>query len=595
MKKVWRNNLYLVKLCFKIAPGYTSMFMFEKIRTPLMIFFGFTIGFNYVLECAEFGRPFWNAALVLIILIAAGVLGFIYCAFLWQSVEQKGRAKIQAGLKEKLYAKAKEIDLECYDNPDFYNDYVLAISESDRQIDRAFVLIDKVSSGVTSIASASGFLALNDPISFVFIAASFISMLLVGKLITKINFKIRNEKNPHERKLNYLTRVFYLNDYAKEIRLNTEVSEELLADYNQTCDEILAIEKQTVHKRFRLDFLKNYVCNDFLFDVLYIGCLVYQAAVLRTISYSSVVILFGTANRAKRNMNLIAEAYPNAQEISLYMDKIFRFLETEIKIVSPLTNIAPMPENPAVIELRDVSFKYGAAGDYVLKNINMKINPYSKIAIVGYNGAGKTTLIKLIMRLYDPNEGEILLDGVNIKQYDVLEYRKKIGAVFQDFKIFAATVKENVLLDNANKGSDEAVLAALEKSGFSEKLASLPGGINTNLTAEFEDDGVNLSGGEGQKIAISRVFYTDASLIVLDEPSSSLDPIAEYHLNHSMLAATENKSVLFISHRLSTTRDADKIFMLENGEIIEEGSHAQLLENKSKYSEMWRVQSLNYC
>ncbi len=199
----------------------------------------------------------------------------------------------------------------------------------------------------------------------------------------------------------------------------------------------------------------------------------------------------------------------------------------------------------------------------------MKINPCGKIAIVGYNGAGKTTLIKLIMRLYDPDEGEILFNGVNIKEYNVEEYRQKIGTIFQDFRIFAATVRENVLLDFTDGSDEEKIGNALKKSGFEKRLLTLSDGLDTNLTAEFEENGVTLSGGEGQKLAIARVFYKDARLIILDEPSSALDPIAEYHLNNSMLTAAENKSVVFISHRLSTTRIADHIYMLENGRITE--------------------------
>ncbi len=224
----------------------------------------------------------------------------------------------------------------------------------------------------------------------------------------------------------------------------------------------------------------------------------------------------------------------------------------------------------------------------------MKINPCGKIAIVGYNGAGKTTLIKLIMRLYDPDEGEILFNGVNIKEYNVEEYRQKIGTIFQDFRIFAATVRENVLLDFTDGSDEEKIGNALKKSGFEKRLLTLSDGLDTNLTAEFEENGVNLSGGEGQKLAIARVFYKDARLIILDEPSSALDPIAEYHLNNSMLTAAENKSVVFISHRLSTTRIADHIYMLENGRITEEGSHEELLRYGGKYAEMWKVQSGQY-
>ena len=191
-------------------------------------------------------------------------------------------------------------------------------------------------------------------------------------------------------------------------------------------------------------------------------------------------------------------------------------------------------------------------------------------------------------------EGEILLDGVNIKEYNVSEYRKKIGTVFQDFKIFAATIKENVLLDFEQKAEDDKVIEALKESGFATRLQSLNHGLFTNLTTEFEEDGINLSGGEGQKLAIARVFYSDTNLIILDEPSSALDPIAEYELNHSMLSAAKHKSVVFISHRLSTTRIADRIYMMEQGRIIEEGSHEYLLKLGGNYAKMWEVQAGHY-
>lgn len=353
------------------------------------------------------------------------------------------------------------------------------------------------------------------------------------------------------------------------------------------------IDRKNAGKRFTLQLMKDYICNSFLIDVVYMIYLVYSAAVLHRISYSNVAVMRGTANRTKNRMRMFSDVYPKMREISLYVDKMKSFLDIEPKIVS--TENRPLLSKPAEIELRNVSFGYTEKDGYILRGINMKIDLNSKIAVVGYNGAGKTTLIKLIMRLYDPDEGEILLDGVNIKKYNVEEYRKKIGTVFQDFKIFAATVKENVLLDFAENGEDSEVISAIEKSGFRDRLETLSEGLETNLTTEFEENGVNLSGGEGQKLAVARVFYKNANLIILDEPSSALDPIAEYHLNRSMLTAAENKSVVFISHRLSATRIADRIYMLEKGRIVEEGSHRELLELNGKYAEMWKVQAGQYC
>ena len=591
-RKIVDNNWYLFKLCYKASPKYTVLSIVETIRNELVVFLEFTFALNYVLECAEFGRPFQDAAIFLICLLAFVMLGLLFNSYLYQKLQMKEQPKFKQTIKEMLFQKATEIDLECYDNPQFYNEYVLAVSEAENQVDRMFNMLAALFTGLTSIILSGAFFVENDPVSFLFIAVSFIASLVSGKALNKLNFKIRNEKNPFERKLGYVNRVFYLNDYAKEVRLNTEVSEEILKDFDETNDVVLAIDNQNASKRFWLQYFKDYLCNDFLIDVIYMIYLVYNAVVLHRISYSNVAVMRGTANRMKNRMRQFADVYPKMQEISLYVDKIQTFLSLEPKIVSKENR--SLPEHPAEIELRNVSFAYNEKDGYILKNISMKINPYSKIAIVGYNGAGKTTLIKLIMRLYDPNEGEILLDGVNIKEYNVEEYRCKIGTVFQDFKIFAATIKENVLLDFAERGNDENVTYALEKSGFSDRLATLSKGLETNLTTEFEEDGLNLSGGEGQKLAVARVFYKHANLIILDEPSSALDPIAEYHLNHSMLTAAENKSVVFISHRLSTTRIADKIYMLENGRIIEEGSHAELLDFGGKYAKMWIVQAGQY-
>ncbi len=591
-KKLLADNLWLFKICYKAAPAYMVCYIIEAIRNEVVVFLEFTLALNFVLECAEFGKPFETAAIFLISLLAFVMLGLLFNAYLFQKLQQKAQPKIKQAIKQMMFDKAKEIDLECYDNPEFYNDYVLSVSEVDNQIGRIFTLITNLCTGLVSIVLSGAFFIGTDPISFIFIAVSFAASLWSGKALNKLNFKIRNEKNPHERKLGYVNRVFYLNDYAKEVRLNTEVSDELLKDFDETNDKVLSIDKKNAGKRFGLQLLKDYICNNFLIDVVYMVYLVYCAAVLHRISYSNVAVMRGTANRMKNRMRQFSDVFPKMEEISMYVQKMKNFLDIDPKIVS--TAKKPLPEKPTEIELRNVSFGYNEKDGYILNNISMKINPYSKIAIVGYNGAGKTTLIKLIMRLYDPNEGEILLDGVNIKEYDVEEYRRKIGTVFQDFKIFAATVKENVLLDFAENGKDEDVQKAIEKSGFAERLETLSDGLQTNLTTEFEENGVNLSGGEGQKLAVARVFYKDANLIILDEPSSALDPIAEYHLNHSMLTAAENKSVVFISHRLSTTRIADRIYMLEKGRIIEEGSHAELLERKGKYAEMWRVQAGQY-
>ena len=310
----------------------------------------------------------------------------------------------------------------------------------------------------------------------------------------------------------------------------------------------------------------------------------------KVLSLSGLVVMYNSIGSLRNGMRILSELPPTAVEMALYVEKIRMFLAYETKVVSE-ENL-PVPDTVKEIRFENVSFAYDEAAGDIIHHVSFTIAPQEKIALVGYNGAGKTTMIKLLMRLYDPTEGRILLDGVDIRRYDLEQYRSRIGTVFQDYQVYAATVAENVVMDEVPPQTD--VTLALRQSGFSARLANMERGVDTGLTREFDDSGTNLSGGESQKLAVARVFYKDCSLIILDEPSSALDPIAEYQLNVSMARASVQKSVIFISHRLSTTRHADRILMLEKGRVIESGTHEVLLEKNGKYAEMWHAQASKY-
>lgn len=595
-KKALRNNWFILKISFQAAPLFMIMMIIEAVKQSGLIFLEHTYGIKFVLEAAEFGKPFIKVLHFLLFVFAAYAISFVISGFYQNLVSLKGLPKIQKKLKELLYEKVKDLDLECYDNPAYYNEFVLSIAEAENSINRTHRIYESFFYAVTTIITRGIFFLNTDPTSFLFVFLSFGLTFFFSNILNKVNYKNRLEKNVPERKRAYVHRVFYLNEYAKEVRLNPQITDRLYEEFDTTNNEIYRIEKAYAKKRISLHFIVNYITNDFISDVLYIIYLVFRAAVQKVISYSSVVVLAHTTGGLKSSLRDIARIFPQITENSLYIEKIQNFLHYETKIIS--TENLPLPKEPKALELRNVSFGYNEKDGYILDNVNLTINPYEKIALVGYNGAGKTTLIKLIMRLYDPSEGEILYDGVNIKHYQVEAYRAMIGTVFQDFKIFAASISENVTLDDEEQAlyqkEEPSIVKSLEFSGFKERLGTLSKGLATPLTTEFEEDGVNLSGGESQKLAIARAFYKDANMIILDEPSSALDPIAEYQLNETMLEAAANKTVIFISHRLSTTRNADKILMLEHGKIIEEGKHEELLLQKGKYATMWKAQAGRY-
>ena len=365
--------------------------------------------------------------------------------------------------------------------------------------------------------------------------------------------------------------------------------------YSESNSKIRAEQKRAGNKRMMIGFVRKYCLTEFITDGLYIAYLMYKVVVLKKLDLSNAIVLFHRTGEMRRGLTSFSDIIPKMHENNLYINKIRTFLNYEAKIEGKENGV--MPKKHGDIAIENVSFKYKSDEDYILKDVSLNVKAGEHIAIVGYNGAGKTTLIKLLMRLYDPSEGRINFGDDDISGLNLTEYRNRIGVIFQDYQIYGASVRDNVILDDIDKDnaySDEKVMEALESSGFKKRLEKMEKGINTPLTTEFDKKGVNLSGGESQKVATSRCFYRDADILIMDEPSSALDPISEYSLNSAMKRMAEGKTVFYISHRLSTTRDADRIIMLEKGRIVECGTHNELLSLNGKYAEMWKVQAGRY-
>lgn len=620
MKRVLRilsNQWFLWKICFKTCPFYMLYFLYDGFRYQGIIFLEHVLGIRYILHCAEFHEPFEKAFLYIGAILLINLIQIVPDGYFIYGWSPKAKPKLYQALKEQMYQKASEIDLSCYDDPKYYNDFVLAVAEAESSIDRFLSMCNMAVQGLTIIFTTGVFYLMTDATGILFVLASFVLRFVVARVLNKLNYNVRVKVNPIERKRNYVSRLFYLNDYAKEIRLHPKVGDALEQEFSEANDEIVAEQKKVGLKRAFLGFTNAYLVGDFIMDGLYISYLVFQAAVLHTVAYSDAVVLFNRTGSLRRGMSNLADLVPQAQANSLYVDKIRSFLAYEPKIRSEEGE--SVPEGAAEISLEHVSFRYSEGAEETLKDISLKVHPGEKVAIVGYNGAGKTTLIKLLMRLYDPTGGTISYHGKDIRDYRPGDYRHRFGVVFQDYQMYGASLGENVVMDlsegerltglskedqkqespllkmNTDPGEEQnRIVSALERAGFGERLKTLPKGLETPVTTEFDPEGVNFSGGESQKIAISRAFFKDADILIMDEPSSALDPIAEYELNKAMESAARGKTVFYISHRLSTTRDADRIILLENGRIAEEGTHESLLALGGRYAEMWKVQAGRY-
>lgn len=285
-------------------------------------------------------------------------------------------------------------------------------------------------------------------------------------------------------------------------------------------------------------------------------------------------------------MTQITSLRSNNEALKVYFD----FME----ISSLMSSGNLMPKNDEYeIEFHNVSFKYPGTDVYALNDLNFKLNTGRKTAIVGMNGSGKTTMIKLLCRLYDPIDGVITLNGVDIKEYDYIKYINLFGVVFQDFKLFAFELGQNIAagIDYDNACAE----TVLKDANFTERLKNMPKGLKTCLYKDFEEDGVEISGGEAQKIALARALYKNAPFIILDEPTSALDPIAEYEVYSNFNNIVKNKTAVYISHRLSSCRFCDDIMVFDNGELVQRGGHEELLAiENGKYAELWNAQAQYY-
>lgn len=589
-RQVIAQQWFLTRFCFKHAPGFMVYHLFEAVKLQVSIFFEFTFAMNYVLTVAEEGGDFRKVLWCMGILMAAIAVSTVTFAIYKHYVFPRGKQTLYQALRLEIYEKAKEIDLSCYDDKDFYENFILATEETDRCLDRFLVFETSIIARSVGLVCTIIFCAYINPVALLVMAVTLPFELLCVLQENKRTVEARMERLPYEQQREYGNRVFYLSDYAAELRLYPQMKEKCRRDYAEENQKMESVNKKYGKKLFAYGVLREGLLARLVKDGAVWTLLLYQMLVLRVLSGAQLVTSRACMWRGSNYIEIVIASLRNVAENSAYLYKIREFLQMESTIVSKKEK--PVPEDGGSLMVDHVDFGY-LPGQQVLKDVTLSVELGQKIALVGYNGSGKTTLVKLLLRLYDPDSGKIWYHGNDIKDYEVMAYRRSIGSVFQDFKIYAATLKENVLMDVEDGSREESYLVeqALYDAHFTLEDNRLSYQIETPLTTEFEKDGINLSGGEAQKVAIARTLYRKQNLIIMDEPSSALDPLAEYRLNQELNEIAKDKTVIFISHRLSTVRDADCIYMMEGGRIVESGTHEELLSQGGKYAAMWKIQA----
>ena len=584
------NHLMMMKLFCRFAPLYFIGQLMFCVFVSFQDTLAGPVALQYILNGLIEGKSFKELIIFISFVSVIIVLRHVIGAFASDYLGAQATVKVRAGVQKIIFEHAHTMDLEYYETPKFYTDFVWAATQADEKLGEMYKSWSVLVARVSEAMFVGGFMALTDKTLFIFAAIAITARVIVSRLRVGKRYKMDLKIKPIERERDYMTRVFYLADYAKEIRLS-DMHVTLFSRLRDTMKRIKDIWDKDGKVLVMLSLIGNLVAGGVLDFMMYLY-LCYQTMVTRMLGFGDLAGLVAAMDHFTWVMRQGIDACIEMSKQAMYVDNFREFLAYRPKIEKQPGDIPQ--EKIGELTLKNVSFKYHGEEKYSLQNINLTLNPYEKIAIVGYNGAGKSTLAKLLLRLYDVTEGEILLNGKNIKEFETNKYRAQFGSVFQDYKVFAGTIGENVEMGFVKDGAEKRIIKSLEESGFSEKLAALKDGINTQVTREFSEDGVNLSGGEEQKLAIARIFNRNCNYVILDEPSSALGPISEYKLNETMMHLSEKKTVIFISHRLSTTCMADRILMMENGRIIEEGSHEELMSQNGKYAQMFRLQAQKY-
>ena len=586
-----RNNFYALGLVWKMCPGPVLHMAIARLLSYFGWLFYSAFFMRYVINALQSGESFKSIMIFIGITIAVFASMALYNSYIQGYVAPVANASLNKQLYQMLFKKSSNVELECFENSDFYDKYTLAMKNADTNLYNTVDQLFGVLFGFVASIFAFLFMFQVDKLSVAFILFPIIGNFFFRRLINKLEYLRQQDLAPHNRRVDYINRVMYLKDYAKEIRL-TNIFNLLKRQYSEAIKGMVEV----IRKYIIRSVVYHWFWVMFTFSFIFEGLLIYgawrtlvsesmtlaQLAVITSMMVSTTWILIGFTDSVTASL-----------KNGLFVEYLRSFLEYEEKIPEDYDGADPGTTIES-IEFRNVAFAYKDLP--VLKNLNMKFEGKKTYALVGHNGAGKSTIIKLLLRFYDPTEGEILLNGRNIKEYNLQKYRALFATAFQDNRMFSMSVADNVTLgeDIPAEKREAIVTEALKLSGVYDKVMSLPKGIDTTLTREFDDEGAVLSGGEFQKIVVSRAFARSCPVKVFDEPSSALDPIAEYQLFDNILKACKENTLLFISHRLSSVQNADHVFLLEQGQVKEEGTHRELLDRHGLYADMYQKQAENY-
>ncbi|MEZ0536832.1 ABC transporter ATP-binding protein [Caldicellulosiruptoraceae bacterium PP1] len=585
------NNFYLLKIVWGFSKSYFILYSVLTITDGLFPLIGLYFP-KIVLDSIQKGKNFNTICYLVfayfLITISYNTFSYILRGNFLQIKSDMLFNYFSLMIKKKV----ANLDLQYLEDPKIWDSLEKATKISQGG---ATKIVNAIFNSVSQAITIASIIIILSRLNFFIVLLAIIVVILNALLNNRskrIEIKTYENLAPLRRKLSYYMNLFQDSKYAKELRLFN------ISSWIENKINIIFKKLEKENKSFYLNMHINYLISNIaslIQDIICYLLLGYQV-IIKKITFGDFVLFFNAISRFTESLNGIAWNYIEVKSTGEYVQYFRDFLSIENKIQKEDKKMLSKKIegiNNFVIKFINVTFAYPGAERILFKNLNIEIESNKKYVIVGPNGAGKTTFVKLLTRLYDPQSGIIAYNGIDIKDINYTDYRKLFSVVFQDYQSYAASIKENVTLseDNIN---DDAVLKILANVGLGEKIKTLEKGIYTQLYKIFDEKGIELSGGELQKLAIARAFFKDTPIIILDEPSSALDPYAEYELFRQFSKLTEGKTAVFISHRLSSVKFADYVIFIKEGEIVAFGTHEQLMEECNEYNEMYSLQAQYY-